>query len=541
MVRSLNEFDAEASPIAGTEIGYDPFYSPNGQWLGFMVTETPRSIKKVRATGGTPTMICVRPGGGTGASWGEDGTIVFGANSTGLWRVDASGGEPEEITTVDEANGAIGHVLPSYLPGGKHVLYTVWTGTASTSFVAILSLESLESMKLLESGMGARYVPTGHIVYGHQGTLQAVAFDLETLAVHGAPVSLVGDVAWGDAAFQGPQFAISSAGALAYVQGTLQRQRNVLVWIDRAGEVERLPFEEPNVGIPSVSPDGLRLAVSVRKEETGNIWIYDLSGRAPFPVTFGENSFYHPLWTADAGQLVYASWSKRSLHRGGAAPGTGEPEELYRKENAMRMNFNADSLSADGQMAIVTIENRESGYDIMAIPLAGGEPLPVVQTPSNEYSGQVSPDGNWLAYSSDLTGRPEIWVRPYPESTAGAILPLTSSGGTSPVWSRDGAELYYLDPNLRSMRAISVPQTEDEEWGRAESLFRHPPLDTRNWHNERQFDVAPDGRFIFAVPEKGLQGGENPFAELPSPQIHVVTGWFEELKRLVPTGEAASN
>jgi serine/threonine-protein kinase len=238
--------------------------------------------------------------------------------------------------------------------------------------------------------------------------------------------------------------------------------------------------------------------------------------------------------------LLFASWSVKTLHRSGAAPGAGEPEEIFRLEDSLNLNFEVSSFAHDGIVAIVTDENRETGYDILAVPVGGGESRPLVQTPSDEYAGRISPDGKWLAYGTDLTGDSEIWVRPYPDAAAGEILPLTSTRGVSPIWSRDGSELFYVEPLRDAIMAISVPGAEGEEWGQPEELFKLPSgTDTRFYH--RAFDVAPDGRFIFAIPEGGEFGTESETAERPPTEIHVVLNWFEELKRLVPTGEDSRN
>jgi len=518
-VRPLDE--PEASPMTGTESGISPFFSPDGEWIGFWADG---NLKKVSISGGLPVTLCE-----TriifGASWGANDNVVFALEEGGLLEVSADGGTPEELTTLEE--GERSHRLPHFLPGGEALLFTVQKsvgGSLRDSAIALQILATGERRVLVESGTDARYVPTGHLLYADWGTLTAAPFDLARLQVTGSAVPVIDGVM--QAARSGNftldtgagQFTVSRSGSLAFLDGgLLPDQKNTLVWLDRSGGVESLDAPEAAYLLPRLSPDGQLVAVCVHefdKENDFRIWLLDISRGTLRPLTHG-GAESNATWTPDGRRIAFASFgSRRSSLVWQAADGSGDSEELTSSESMLFPG----SWSPDGR-ELAYVKDR----DIWVLPLTEGErqPRPVVQTPFAAAHPAFSPDGRWLAFESNESGRPEVYVQPYPGP--GPKTQISVDGGRSPAWSGDGRELFFRDGDKRM--AVEVTTEPVLEVGKPVLLFE-AKYGTAS--PNRNYDVTRDGQRFLMVDISKLPPHE------PVTHINVVLNWFEELKRRVP-------
>ncbi|MDA2926854.1 hypothetical protein MYX78_06410 [Acidobacteria bacterium AH-259-G07] len=508
-VRALDQL--EATPLPGTEGAHGPFFSPDGQWVGFTAGFTgERKLKKISVSGGAPLTLC-DTAGTNGASWGPDDTIIFNraGSSTGLSQVPAAGGTPQEITVPDTENREE-HRYPQFLPGGRWVVFSVGRrGAFSEANIEVLSLETGERKVLHRGGYNVHYLPTGHLIFMHETTLFAAPFDLGRLELTGSPVPVLESVRSaprsGDA-----QFAFSQSGMLVYLPGGEEFQRRV-VWVDREGNEEALPGEPRVYQHPRLSPDGSRLAVVIEEREISSVRIYDLIRMASTPIAAGRFTGT-PLWTPNGRRVVFRD-------NGGlfwkAADGTGQVEQLTASQNFQR----ADSFSPDGKKLVFS-EQR----DLHVLSMAGERsPQSLLQTPFSEEHAVISPDGRWIAYVSNETGQREVYVRPFPNVEEGR-WPISTEGGAEPVWAPDGSELFYRSGE--AMMAVRVKPEPTFTVGSPRLLFTGSYLSSGPAQRAQQYDVSPDGqRFLM------LKEGSAPT------QLIVVQNWFEELKRLVPTGE----
>ncbi len=502
------------SQLAGTEGATAPFLSPDGAWVGFRSGGT---LKKVSILGGPTVTLCELPDLLTGANWGADDTIVFGSATGGLYRVSGGGGELELLVAPDRERGETAYRFPEMLPGGEAVLFTVFTSAnvEQTQIVA-QSLTTGERKVLFSEGAGARYVPTGHLVYGVSGTLRAVAFDAGSLEVRGNPVPVLKGV--GTMPTGAVNFDFSQDGSLVYVTGGAGGGvQTALVWVGRDGGEEALLAPFRSYAHPRISPDGRRVAVSSLDEEQ-DVWIWDLGRETLDRLTRDPGMDMHSIWTPDSREVVYSSV------RGGtfdvyqrAADGTGEVMQLTETAE----NLFPSSISPDGKLLIYRVGTTAS--DLGVLSLEGEEPPePLLASEFGERNGEISPDGRWLTYQSDESGEDRIYVRPFPDVDSGRI-PISARGGTEPLWSPDGSELFYRSGD--SLMAVPVRTEPAFEAGSPEVLFTGSYSVTIG----RMYDVAPDAqKFLMVKPVETTEGGA------PN-HVVLVQNWFEELERLVPT------
>ncbi|MEE8160632.1 MAG: hypothetical protein V3T61_03240, partial [Acidobacteriota bacterium] len=366
----------EATPIPGTEGGHSPFFSPDGQWVGFFVGW---KLKKVSLLGGAPVTLSIVPPVTRGATWGPDDRIIFNFNlNGGLNQVSAAGGTPlskhesffAELTTVDSSKGEFSHRWPQTLPGGRTVLFTIDTGGSfDDARIAVLSLATGEKKVLVDGGTNARYSPTGHIVFARAGSLLAVPFDLEGLKVTGEPVSIVEGVMMepGGAA----HFTLSDEGTLVYVAGEVLTSNRKLVWVSRKGEVTPLPAPPRAYMQPSLSPDAQLLAVDIREGSNYEVWISEVSRGTLTRLTFHPEEDINPIWTPDGKQVTFSSemageyptlWWR-------AADGSGAAEQLLAREEGLA-RF-PTSWSPDGQTLAFTEKGADTGSDVWLLPDEG--------------------------------------------------------------------------------------------------------------------------------------------------------------------------
>jgi serine/threonine-protein kinase len=529
----------EATPVRGTESSggrnspgsRNPVFSPDGQWIAFWLDG---QIKKVGITGGAAVVIAPARTT-TSITWEDDGTILFTEGGNVL-RVSEAGGKPEVI--VGDSSGLV--QSPHLLPGTRSILYTLFpAGMANAEpEIVVRSLDSGQQQTVIRGGVDADYLPTGHLAYYAAGTLLAVPFDRRALRVTGAPVPVAENVA--DSRFPGrvvvAQVAMSRSGTLAYVIGGrnsfADAGSRTLVWADRAGREETLGAPEKPYVYPRLSPDGRRVALTVR-DPAREIWIFDIDRRALARLTSDPAEERHNTWTPDGKRIIFAS------DRAGdaaiwwqAADGTSPAERLAGFPFNRVSNFLPNGVTPDGSKLLATVNEGPGGStlaDVWIVPLIGDhQPAPLLQAPSIERNAEISPDGRWIAYESLETGRSEIYVRPFPSVTAGK-WPVSTGGGSQPLWARSGKELFFVAP---SGALMSVPV------GGGTPLTIGPPARVFDgsfvWvlptYAGRQYDVSSDGqRFLVMKPSSSQDQADVPTS------ITIVQNWTEELKQRVPT------
>jgi serine/threonine-protein kinase len=509
-VRKMDQL--EASPIPGTEGATNPFFSPDSHWVGFF---SGAKLKKVALRGGPPLTISEISGAFRGASWGQNEIIIFGISGSGLFQVSSSGGIPQTITTPDTEKGVSDHRMPHILPGGKAVLFTIWRRSLENASIGLADLESGEVKLLLEGGTYPRYAHTGHIIYaGKDGSLLAAPFDIKRLEVAGPVISLLEDI---DVKIGGPaNFAFSRNGSLVYLKGFSPNR--TLILTDRKGNGQSLTNEQRSFRAPRFSPDGKRVAVGIVDEGKYDIWVYELEHGPLTRLTF-EGHNYYPVWTPDGERVAFSSnrAGTRDLYWK-QADGSGAAEPLLIAEFAQYEIF----FSPDGKLLVYREMHPDTGRDIWILPLEGErKPQPVLQTSFSECTPMLSPDGRWLAYTSDESGRNEIYVRDISNS-GGGRWQVSTSGGTEPLWSRDGRELFYRSGN--NILAVAI-ETEPVFKVQTRNILFKDVFEKNSAHTN--YDIHPDNqRFVMIKMPLEI-----------STEMIVVLNWFEELRRLVPTGK----
>ena len=512
----------EATALAGTEGGHAPFFSPDSEWVGF-VTDDHR-LRKVSVLGGPPATIAELGGLARGLSWGSDDQIVFATDSSqGLRRVPAVGGEPGQLTGVDSMEEGTQHVWPEVLPGGRGVVFTVWSGAVASSHLAVLSLETGEVVPLLPGGSQPRYSPTGHLVYGAAGTLWGVGFDPDRLRLTGsAPVPVVENVNTNGVS-GAANFSLAHDGSLAYIVGGVTDgiARRSLVWVDREGREEPLALPPRGYGRPRVSPDGSQVGLTIADPENTDVWVLELSEERLTRLTFDAATDMQPVWTPNGRHLIFSSDRDGSTQLFvKAADGTGGVERLTESETEQV----AQSVTPDGRGLLVEVRSEEGGNDLALLSLEGdAEARALLDSRSTERNGEVSPDGRWLAYESDASGRFEVYIQPFPNVEDGKWA-VSTDGGTRPVWAPDGREIFYAaDSHL--MR-VSVQTDPTPELGVPEVVFEGAYGVGRGEH-WREFDIAPTRqRFLMLRPGQGVARHRA--------QLVLIQHWLDELRRLVP-------
>jgi serine/threonine-protein kinase len=484
---------AAPSPIPNTEDALAPFFSPDGRWLGFLANG---QLQKVALADFTLVRIAAMADA-TGASWAPDGTIVIAPGySNGLVRLSAEGGTAQPLTVRDRAAGEAGHVWPDVLPDGEHVLYTIeHTGKPfDEASIAVVSLRTGEHKMVLRGGTAARYSPSGHLVYAQRNRLLAVPFDLRRLEVSGEATTVAEEVS-AEVGRGRVDYAISRAGSLAFVPGPFNEYGRDLAWVTRDGRQTPASAERRGYSDVALAPDGVRALVHVQGSDD-DLWLVDLERDVPTRITFGhENSA--PVWAPDGRRFAWASDRDGTFNLYMSSLDTGAGiERLTTSEKDQTIG----DWSRDGRHIFYTEEDPTNHGDIWTLAMDGGrQPRALVRTAFDERTPALSPDGRWLAYASDETGRPEIYVQAFPgpgqrrqvSDQRGADSAGLWRGGRSlsrPRWSRDGRELFYW--NGGRLMSVSISPGPGLE-AKAPSLVLEQD-------GALGFDVAPDGRFLIA-------------------------------------------
>lgn len=506
-VRQMDQL--EASPLPGTEGAYAPFFSPDSQWVGFF---SGNKLKKVALAGGPPLTIIEGSGNYKGASWGQNDIIIFGVPGSGLSQVSSSGGTPQTVTTPDVEKGEHGHRWPDILPGGKAALFTIWRGSLEDASIGLADLETGE-VKLLLKGVTPLYAPAGHIVYGGaDGSLLAVPFDLKQLKVAGPVILLLDNINVKNGG--SADFAFSRKGSLVYFTGSASNR--TLVLTDRQGHEQSLTKEQRSFRAPCFSPDGKRVAVGIYDKGGYDIWVYELEHGPLTRLTF-EGDGWYPRWTPDGQRVAFCS------NRAGTydlywkqADGSSAAEPLLIAEFPQY----EISFSPDNKLLVYREIHPDTGRDIWILPLEGErKPQPFLQTSFNEFTPILSPDGRWLAYTSDESGLTEIYVRAFSDS-GGGRWQVSTGGSTEPLWSRGGRELFYRSGDNIMSAAIETEPIFKVQTRKV--LFED--IYVRNY-SHTNYDIHPDNK-RFVMIKSPLE---------MSTEMIVVLNWFEELNRLVPT------
>jgi serine/threonine-protein kinase len=521
---------AQATLLPGTENAADPFFSPDGQWVGFFADG---KMKKISVQGGAVVTLC-DASGARGASWGEDGSIIVtlgGGLDGGLSRVPDAGGTPQAITKPGD-KGEATHRWPQILPG-EAVLFTGHTVLADydNASIEVLSLKTGKWKTVQRGGYFARYVPSGHLLYIHQGKLFAVGFDLDRLEVRGTPAPLLEDVA-AHMSISGGQYDISRNGTFVYLTGVSSTASWPVAWMDSSGKTQ--PLRAPGeYYAPRFSPDGKRLALSVASGKGGDIQIYDWQHDTMTPLTyFPQKANTLPVWTPDGKHIVFRAQAPgRFLLYWIRTEGLGEAQLLLESKSQLAPY----SFSPDGKRLAYSEQNVDTGFDLWTLPLdvsdpehpKPAEPELFLRTPINEAEPAFSPDGRWIAYTSNLSGRGEVYVGPF-AGPPGKVQ-ISNGGGRHPIWSGNGRELFYLAPDSRIIVATYTEKSDSfvpdkpRPWSDTEIL--DPPSGHRN------FDLLPDGKRFAVFPRPDASGEQK-----GSVHVTVLLNFFDELRRRVPAG-----
>jgi eukaryotic-like serine/threonine-protein kinase len=492
-VRSLDQ--ASARPLAGTEAAMYPFWAPDGRAIGFFADS---KLKRIDLTGGAPQVLADAQLG-RGGTWNANGVIVFAPTTDGpLMRVMANGGTPEVVTTL--VSGQVSHRWPQFLPDGQRLIFLVTLGEQETHGVYVASLDDGKATRVLAGETAAAYAPPGYLLWVSQGVLVAQAFDVTRAVVAGEPVAIAMGVGNDDGTFRSA-FAVSDGGTLVHRAGTAARRQ--LVWIDREGTVIGTigSVDDNALAGAALAPDGQRVAVTRIVQGNFDVWLMDVTRGVTSRFTFDSSVELQPVWSPDGTRIVFNATRKAGsgLYERQSSGASDEQPLLLDRQVQWPFDW-----SQDGRFILYSVADANGQPDLWVLPLEGKKPFPVAQTSFDETGGQFSPDGRWLAYASNESGRNEIYVRPFPEP--GGKWQVSTAGGTQPRWQRDGSELFYVAPDNRLMavtiRAGSIAGTIDA--GAPVVLFATrlasgAAIGSAGNVPSAQYSVAANGRFLMNV------------------------------------------
>jgi serine/threonine-protein kinase len=542
-IRAINELEDRYLP--STVGARFPFISADSQWIGFFVGG---ELRKAAVSGGAATTIARVSGAPRGASWGDDGTIVFATTLTsGLMRVSAGGGDPTAVTTA-EATTRERHALPHILPGSRWALYSVLPSADAAAAIQNARIEAVDLSTgqrkvVLTGGHDAVFIEPGFLIYAitdlstatgsrFRGSLRAVRFDADRAEVAGDSLSVVDEVLVSPTGTA--NFGVSRRGDLLFVPGstTAVTPLRSLVWVNRDGTETPIPAPQRSYAVARISPDGSRIALDLR-DQTNDIWIWDNARQTLTPLNRDPAQDLSPLWTPDGKRVIWTST------RGGgnpnlfwqAADGTGTPERLT---NSPTNQFPV-SITPDASIVVVfgAGPTTEAATDIYSVTLPGpdAKAATLIGARASDFGGELSPDGKWLAYHSNESGEFEVYVRPFPDVQSGRWQ-ISTAGGTRAAWTRNGRELFYLD---REGLLTSVPV--QAAGGSFSAGVPVRMLKTRYVSGSsilgldlRSYDVSPDGQSFVMI--KDVDSDRDKAQTLP--QMVVVLNWVEELETRLP-------
>ena len=537
-VLALRPIDQPAPTILpGTEGALDPFFRPDGQWIGFFAA---RKLKKISVQGGVPVVLCDTGSGARGGAWSEDGTIVAALDVNSLYRISEAGGKPEPLPDPN-GRGFATYRWPQFLPGGRALLFTAGTSGMRTGAEAgfddaeldVLTLRGGAIRKVLPGGYFGRYLPSGHLVYIHDGTLFAVAFDPDRLETRGTPAPVQPEVR-ALSTQAGGEFDFSPApgghGTLVYLSGRSVAGGLAIVWMDATGKTRPLLTRpEANTFHARLSPDGARLAYSMQ----GDLWIFDVQRDASQRLTFNAATPMTPQWMPDGKHIVFDQsaggeselWWIRS-------DGAGKPEKLYAAKQPML----ATSISPDGRTVLLSQGGDDGLTHIWTLPLdardpdrpKAGAPQPFLREARSQDAAVFSPDGRFVAYTSAESGEPRVYVCPFPAGTAGGKWQVSNGPDSQPRWSPAGGRLFYINMDDRSIMTATYRAGRDSF--SVDKPSRWSPVGIGLFGNATMLNVAPDGNRVAVL----AAADENSGPEPGNVHVTVLLNFFDELKRRLP-------
>jgi serine/threonine-protein kinase len=502
-----------AVPLEGTEGARAPFYSPDGRWVGFTAGDS--RLKKVSLDSGQ--VVALADGDWGGGSWGEDGSIIYTPDYLdGLWRVAADGGGAEELTHPDPAVGELNHSWPDHVPGTAAVVFTSFRLPLNESRVELYDMATGERRLLVENAVFGRYVATGHLLFVRESVVLAAPFDPRTLELTGSAVPVLEDAFV--APFEGnSQFSVSENGTLIHAPASLLQPPREVVWVDRQGREEILLEADRRYSAPSLSPDGRSLAITV---EDGNpdIWVYQLDRKVLNRLTFSPRSEHTPIWYPDGRRIAFVLDAPPFHLYDVPADGSAEPTAVLESP----IDTYVDAVSPDGRWMVVRQLDSEEDYNLGLMEVGAGQDVrPLRNTQFTERFATVSPDGRYVAYESNESGRSEIYIQPFP--APGPRTQVTRDGGEAPLWA-ETSEFFYWNGNR--LFAVPVRTTPELTIGEPQELFTASRYTTKT---SREYDVTADGRRIIIA--------KIPEASEPR-EVQIVLNWFSELERLAGPGGA---
>jgi Tol biopolymer transport system component len=507
----------ETTPIPGTEGASSPFFSPDGQWVGFVADG---KFKKIRLGGGVAAALADAPDS-RGATWLADDSIVFTPGpATGLWRIPAAGGAPEELTKIQDNKNERTHRWPCALPSGKAVLFTIGTKDSSENYddseIDAVVVATGERKQILKGGRMAQYFPaTGHLIFAHEGSLFAIAFDPDSLTTRGKSVQILQGVV-GEKTTGASNFAVSSTGTIFLIPGNEETSDRLLAWLDPSAKPVLLSVPARQFYEPKLSPDGQRVALDIVAGNVTDVWIFDLTRNTLGRLTFGPTN-YAPVWSADGRRVIYRkdTLDGKSSIVWKSADGTGEEEILL----ANYRPAYPTSASLDGKWLLLMVVDPKSQSDIYVLPLTGDrKPQPFVAGPFDESGATFSPDGRWVAYSANETGRYEIYVKPFPSGNG--RWQVSTDGGGEARWSPAGKEIIYKFESRYTVLPVETAGTFRPGTPRLYLDSGRAPF---NAASGSSFCLSRDGKRILT-----------PYQQRPESarlDLVVAVNWAEEVRR----------
>jgi tRNA A-37 threonylcarbamoyl transferase component Bud32 len=505
-VRRLDAIENRA--LSGTGGASFPFWSPDGRTIGFFAGD---KLKRIDAAGGMPPLVVTDAPNARGATWNADGVILFVSGVTGpIRRVPARGGQAESVTQVNSGSGPA-HRLPQFLPDGKRFLFSSALGTADTNGVYLGALDKTPPVRLLPDDTNGYFAVPDRLLTIRQGALQAYRFNVASGAVQGEPVVIAQGFS---AAAANSMFAASDAGVLAYRAGTAQRRQ--LVWVGRQGAVQRAIGEPESdfIASPELSADEQSAVVFLQRTGDNDIWVIELARNLAHRVTDGPPADAHPLWDPDGEHVVFSSRRFGGAARQALSGGKAEP--LFAGgENGLPLSW-----TRDRQFILIRRDGATSGSDLVAVATEGERrEVVVAQSQYDEAEGQFSPDGKWVAFGSNESGRPEVFVQSFPEGRG--RTQVSTGGGAQIRWSDDGKEIFYVAPDGKMMAASIAFGGASPEVKLPVPLFQtHLATGTNVLGFKPQYAVARDGRFLL-----------NTAIESASAPIVVSVNWMKKLPK----------
>jgi serine/threonine protein kinase len=501
-MRPLNAFQAQ--PLPSTEDATYPFWSPDSRYIGFFAQS---KLKKIAANGGPAQALC-NASNARGGSWGRGDVILFSAGGAAIQRVPASGGVPSEAM---KAKGR--YWLPGFLPDGRHFLYLETGETAANTGIYVGSLDSDERRRVLPDASSAVFA-AGHLIFLREDTLMAQAFDPWKANTSGEPLPIAEGVSFTSNVYVAPVTA-SETGVLLFMSGGGSSEMD---WVDRTGKPLGLLGPTGSVWEPAISPNQKMLAFRRQTRGYSDIWLRDLARETDLRVTSSPLSNLDPMWSPDGDRILFNS------NRAGpfdfylkAARNSGQ-DQLLLTNSSTKV---PDQWSRDGRFVVYTEREPQANWSLWVLPMTGataGKPAPFLRTAFNNLYGQLSPDGHWMAYTSDESGQREVYVRPFP--AADGVWRISRAGGEQPRWRADGKELFFVGTDAK-MTAVTVKTGMSS--GSLEASTPVPLFETRigegSGHVAFQYDVSADGkRFVIAT-------------AAATPSLNVVMNWDAELRK----------